>query len=170
MESILQLEDPFDERGRLIASYAFACPNAQVIEALVALQPIVELGAGAGYWARLLRDRGADVFAFDNGSWRGRYHLWSEVVQGNEETLRDYEDRTLLVVMPGRPGFGRIVDAWCGQRMVVVTQGGFPLEDRAMSDETDAIRDGGWTHSLTFTLPDVPKVHMYATFWERQGT
>jgi hypothetical protein len=43
--------------------YAFAAPNEAALCALAALGPLVEVGAGAGYWARLLKMRGAQVGA-----------------------------------------------------------------------------------------------------------
>lgn len=45
--------------------YAYAAPNAAALEALLAQSPLLELGAGTGYWARLLRGAGADVLALD---------------------------------------------------------------------------------------------------------
>jgi hypothetical protein len=45
--------------------YAYAPPNAAALEALLARSPLLELGAGTGYWVRLLRGAGADVLALD---------------------------------------------------------------------------------------------------------
>jgi protein-L-isoaspartate O-methyltransferase len=45
--------------------YAYAPPNTAALEALLARSPLLELGAGTGYWARLLRGAGADVLALD---------------------------------------------------------------------------------------------------------
>src|SRR5687768_14809752 len=50
-------------RQRLFERYAHAIPTTQALRALLALGPILEIGAGAGYWARLLRDLGGDVIA-----------------------------------------------------------------------------------------------------------
>ena len=72
------------------------------------------------------------------------------------------------MVMPGRPGkFGRIIDGWNGERMVIVTQAGFPIEDTMYEDENSALRRGGWKKTLERRLLDFPKVHMFGTFWER---
>src|SRR3954471_21819338 len=59
--------DAFPVLGQLGLSerYSFAIPSNEVLAALRALGPLVEVGAGAGYWARLLRDLGADVVATD---------------------------------------------------------------------------------------------------------
>jgi hypothetical protein len=54
-----------EERHRFIAEFCFAVPNAEAIDLLLAHQPLLEIGAGTGAWAKLLRDRGADVIATD---------------------------------------------------------------------------------------------------------
>jgi hypothetical protein len=46
--------------------FACAIPSERALQAIVALNlPLLEVGAGSGYWARLLRARGVDVLAFD---------------------------------------------------------------------------------------------------------
>jgi hypothetical protein len=52
-------------RPVLVTTYAYAVPSEEVLRALVALGEIVEVGAGGGYWARCLHERGAAVTAFD---------------------------------------------------------------------------------------------------------
>lgn len=50
---------------RIIARYAEAIPTTAVIRRLAALGPIIEVGAGGGYWARLIQDVGGDMIATD---------------------------------------------------------------------------------------------------------
>lgn len=45
--------------------YAFAVPTSEAIAVLKRYSPVVEVGAGTGYWASLLRKAGADVTALD---------------------------------------------------------------------------------------------------------
>ncbi|WP_156028344.1 hypothetical protein [Candidatus Solirubrobacter pratensis] len=40
-------------------------PGREAIQTLTELGPLVELGAGEGYWARILLNHGATVDAFD---------------------------------------------------------------------------------------------------------
>src|SRR5262245_34518575 len=54
-----------DLRGECIKVFGFAVPNAEAIAAIAALSPIVEIGAGTGYWAWMLRNAGVDVIAYD---------------------------------------------------------------------------------------------------------
>ena len=43
----------------------YAVPNDVALEVLAAHAPLVEVGAGTGYWAAVLQQRGVDILAFD---------------------------------------------------------------------------------------------------------
>lgn len=64
-------------RRRLVRKFAWAVPNDAALETLARMSPLVEIGAGRGYWARLVRERGGEVEAYDikgsgeNGVFRG---------------------------------------------------------------------------------------------------
>lgn len=45
---------------------SFAAPNEEALELLAARAPLVEIGAGTGYWARCLAERGAHITAYDS--------------------------------------------------------------------------------------------------------
>src|SRR3979411_2575044 len=49
-----------DRRVWCVRRYAFAVPTDAALATLGRYAPIVELGAGTGYWAFLLRGRGVD--------------------------------------------------------------------------------------------------------------
>jgi hypothetical protein len=91
-------------RHRLVVEFAWAVPNEAALAALVALSPIVEIGAGSGYWAAMLRARGATVHAYDvtvgaANNW-GHTKTWTRVEEGDEARVDDHEDCTLLLCWP----------------------------------------------------------------------
>ena len=45
--------------------YSFAIPCESALEFMKDYSPICEMGAGSGYWAKLLADRGVDIIAYD---------------------------------------------------------------------------------------------------------
>ena len=46
--------------------FSCAIPTEGALQAIADLKmPVVEVGCGSGYWARLLRGRGVDVLAYD---------------------------------------------------------------------------------------------------------
>jgi len=155
-----------DERGQLTSRYAHACPDLQLITSL-ASHPVVELGAGSGYWARLVHDSGGDIAALDNASRSSpMIGVWYSVEFGDESRLTEFEDRTLLIVMPGRPGNAdRFVRVWGGERLVVVTRGGFPFAEDPSFHET-AISDGGWEMVEDRPIPEAVGT-MVVTSWHR---
>lgn len=58
----------FKSRDAMKMQYGFAIPNREAIEAIKPYSPILEAGAGTGYWAEVLRRSGIDVLAVDNRS------------------------------------------------------------------------------------------------------
>ena len=52
-------------RDHLSRKYAFGVPGNDALDCLARYGPLVEIGAGTGYWARCLRERGVDIFAYD---------------------------------------------------------------------------------------------------------
>src|SRR5262249_11415050 len=108
-------------RHDLWDKFGYAIPNDAAIDAIVAMilkhGPIVEVGAGLGFWARLVRDRlgelGMDpkrVFsAYDEapgrlwspGKDRGSVLPWTEVEQGDAaEVARKNARSTLMMIWP----------------------------------------------------------------------
>ena len=78
--------------------YAWACPDERALRALAHFAPggVVEIGAGRGYWAKLLRERGVRVDAFDRAA---PASPWSDVrVGGPEALLGGGEDARLLLL------------------------------------------------------------------------
>jgi hypothetical protein len=70
---------------------------------------VVEVGAGTGYWARLLHDRGVLVTAYDRhpppsqeNQWFARRRPWFPVHRGDETAVTEHPERTLLIVWPTR--------------------------------------------------------------------
>lgn len=52
-------------RFEACSRYAWAIPSPEAIEVIASFGPVIEVGAGTGYWARRLWDAGCDVIATD---------------------------------------------------------------------------------------------------------
>ena len=84
-----------------IPLYGFAIPNDEALEVIKKYSPIIEIGAGAGYWAYCLNQLGVAVEAFDNCSWGTKWvKLWFGVKSGNEITISSYPQHTLFLCWP----------------------------------------------------------------------
>ena len=73
---------------------------ASAAQVLANLGPLIEIGCGCGYWARLLRERGIDVLAFDH-KLPPQKQRWTELKQGGPEVLVGPNSaRTLMLCYP----------------------------------------------------------------------
>ena len=98
-------------RDELLVQFGFAVPDDAALARVARHSPngVVEIGAGLGYWARLLADRGTDVVAYDivpppapDNQWFARVDPGVPVAPGSERAAREHPDRTLLLVWPTR--------------------------------------------------------------------
>lgn len=116
-------------RLQLAQRYAYVLPQPHLVEAVRRYSPIVEIGAGTGYWAHILRLAGADIVAFDQappaGPRENRYHpqarAWSDVREGDASVLVAHPDRALFVCWP--PAFsslGQVLSFYTGDTVIYV--------------------------------------------------
>jgi hypothetical protein len=91
-----------------VRRYAFGVPDRAALAAIKKYAPIVELGAGTGYWAYLLRNRGVDIVAYDlappgqaPNDYKFEPRTWTEVQKGGVEILEQYAERALFLCWPG---------------------------------------------------------------------
>jgi hypothetical protein len=117
----------------LAQRYSYVFPDDRSLAALAGLGPLIEVGAGTGYWASRLRASGVDVVAIDaappDGARENRYHqtpaTWTEVVAGDHTMLTRYPDRALFLCWP--PLFSRLGECltyYHGSVVALVGDGG----------------------------------------------
>ncbi len=105
------VHDPSDRtlRDRAIRDYAFAIPNDDALRTIAEMSPngVVEIGAGTGYWARLLDVAGVDVIACDvapapssDNRWFGATEPWFDVLKSDHRMASAHVERSLLLVWP----------------------------------------------------------------------
>jgi hypothetical protein len=89
--------------------YSYAIPNEEALSTLSEFAPLVEVGAGTGYWAWLLRQRGTDIICYDSSppspdSGQNQFHprarCWSQVLEGDETVVDRHPERTLFLCWP----------------------------------------------------------------------
>lgn len=169
-------------RASLIRRFGFATPTEEALEAIAAASPrgVVELGAGTGYWARLLYERGVDVIAYDvspppssDNQWFAGVTPWYPVAHDDGLVVSEHADRTLLLVWPTRD------ESWAaraaiefheagGRSLVYVGEGpGGPTGD----DELHALL-GHYDRCLAcaYALADRPCVCGVDQLWELRET
>lgn len=85
----------------LVEKYAWAIPDGRALDIIAAFAPLIEVGAGKGYWARLLQGRGVDIIPFDKFL-PSKKAMWTPVRRGGPEVLSTAHasGRALLLCYP----------------------------------------------------------------------
>lgn len=160
-------------RRRLTPHYAWAIPDERALELVGATGRVVEVGAGGGYWAALLRARGVEVHAYDRAPAGTHYSekLWTEVLPGRTKPVERHADSTLFLCWPpyaerfGEIALRRYLRAG-GQRVAYVGEGsGGCCADDAFFELLEAEMTEIESHSI----PQFPGIHDYLTIWERKA-
>jgi hypothetical protein len=101
-----------EARNDLVTGYSFTIPYYDILKKVASYSPIVEIGAGSGYWARCLSEMGADVIAYDSHppgeqspwEWYGVNpwfdDFWYPILEGDESAAAHHPDRTLFLAWP----------------------------------------------------------------------
>jgi len=100
------------KRHDFVSDYSFTIPYHAILKKAASYSPIVEIGAGSGYWARCLSEMGADVIAYDQWPPGGqkpwewyRANPWFEdswypLIEGDDSSSAYHPDRTLFMAWP----------------------------------------------------------------------
>lgn len=144
-------EDHEAVRERFVYEYAWAVPNRPAVEAIVEYGPVVEIGAGLGYWGWLVEQLGGDYVGYDpdprtqlndpeaavredivaRGDRHGRefedfvHDGWTDVREGDHRAAADHPDRTLFLCWPSQDAdwAHKALDAYDGDTLVYVGEG-----------------------------------------------
>jgi len=91
-------------RHVLVRHYAWSIPSPGDIlwlEKILDGRGVVEIGAGSGYWAWQLRQRGIEVVAVDNRDWGYEWEImWSPVDDGGISVASYHPDKALMLIWP----------------------------------------------------------------------
>lgn len=119
-------------RTRIARDYSWAVPSEEALQEITKFSPVVEMGAGTGYWAYLLQNLGCDIVAYDehppNLAGEGLINAWhsngvyAQVLQAKPSVLKRHPDRTLFLCWP--PQFGSMarecLTHWKGKYLIYV--------------------------------------------------
>lgn len=93
----------YQNREEAVRRFGFAIPCAEALDAIAALSPLVEVGAGTGYWSALLTKRGADIIATDITANGYSFAIGSVIAIETLDAVsavQKYPDRNVLAVWP----------------------------------------------------------------------
>lgn len=155
-------------------TYAWAIPNDEAICTLVKHSPIIEIGAGRGYWAGLAASAGASILAFDSNpptkqavnNWHRQPGTFFEVSKADLDVVRLYSDRTLFLCWPphGSDVALRTIQNYKGKTVIYVG------DDGNVSSGTPEFYKEMSTYFTLVQVVHIPKwpgIHDRLEVWQR---
>lgn len=110
--------------------YSFAVPDADALMLIDEFSPngVVEIGAGTGYWAKMLKMiAGVDVVCYDDYSWETIEHgSFYPVTKANHQLVAAaHPERTLMLCWPPlrEPMASETLRAYTGSTLVYIGEG-----------------------------------------------
>lgn len=122
-------------RKKLIWAYSWAVPSAEAIGVLASHAPLVEVGAGTGYWAWLVKQHGAKIIAYDENA--SQPPRWTEVEHGDARAIARHEGSNLFLCWPSyeSPMAFEALTHFKGERVIYVGELGGRTADHKFHDE-----------------------------------
>jgi hypothetical protein len=173
-----------------VSLYAWAVPSEDAIRAIVECGPVVEIGAGSGYWASLIAQLGGDVVAYDQYEPKNNKDYpfeqgWFPVQKGGPEKAAEHPDRALFLCWPPyNSSFAlECLKAYQGNTVIFVGEGsgGCTADDdffRAMGEHVYSWGDDGeaeerpvsneWEKAKEINIPQWDGIHDYLTIYRRR--
>lgn len=165
-----------EARDRLVREYAWAVPTKTALQHILRHSPIVEMGAGIGYWAYLIRAMGGDIIAYDKWTnnknafginmWHSPRKEFTRIDHGDPKILAEHSDRTLFLCWPpyNDPMAADCLKYWKGKTLIHVGENG-----RATADaEFFQILEESFSQTMQLKIPQWLGIHDAFTIWVRK--
>jgi hypothetical protein len=163
-----QLLDAGERRRELASIFSWAIPTEEALDVLARYAPLVECGAGMGYWTALLRARGVDAIAYDlappGANKRNQYHRsgrepWTAIHRGSSAAAAHrHEERTLVLCWPPYDDDAASYAALRAYRGDIVVYIGEPGEGATGSVRFHRELQLNWTLAEELELPHWPRL------------
>lgn len=173
----MSFDSGYGDRSRMVREYSWAIPNDAALDALANRAPLVEIGAGGGYWAHLLRERDVDIVAYDPELWhttepgiKEKQRVWTEVELGGGEAVARHRDRTLFLCWPSyRDDWSDLtLEAYMdvgGQTVALIGEDEYGCTG---SERFHDLLRAHFDEVAEVEIPQWPGIHDYLGIWERR--
>ena len=156
-------------RMKFIRTFGFAIITQAAIRLMGRYGPLLEVGAGTGYWAMELSQAGVNIVATDPtpGMFYESSPLWSRIdAVGGTEALEKYPGRNLLLCWPDRDRWPGDVLAECSSKYVIhVGEGrdGCTGDDRMFD-----LLESRYLLEQELEIPRFREIHDRVEIWRRR--
>ena len=116
------------KRDKAVKEFAWAIPNQKALELLVDYSPLIEMGAGTGYWASLVQQMGGEIISYDIKPYKNEQAngQFTKVLKGGPEVLKKYPNYNLFLCWPpyNDPMAFECLNTFTGRYLIYVGEGG----------------------------------------------
>jgi hypothetical protein len=162
----------YSSRQELVRKYSWAIPNDEAINYLVSLSPIIEIGAGAGYWASLIRMMGGEIIALDKDPYKNHWAEgnWTQVDKFTsyyQLRKKAYSNHTLFLCWPPYDDSMAFdcLKKYQGSRLVYIGEGwGGCTADDAFFD----LLNNEWEKDISIDIPQWDGMRDYLISYRRK--
>lgn len=151
------------ERDAFIRHWGNSIPCAEAIDALRMLGPLLEIGAGSGYWSAILSRAGHDVIATDIGLGLGRggfeigAHFPVDLLAA-ADAIQAHPDRDVFCSWPDEPpaswAAGAVNGMRPGRTLALISDGPGGV---CGADALYAVLGASFEHVATVEIPQFPE-------------
>lgn len=172
-------EYKYNRREQFINEYGWSVPDREAIESIkefVGNEPIIEIGAGYGLWAKLLQDAGVTVKATDLLQEPEEHHMYNPKAR----SFTDVEQMSHQDAMQAYGHYGVLMLAWPpydesmaaetlktfrGNKLVYVGEGSGGC---TADDEFCSILTSNWQNVGRVNIPQWWGIHDDLSLWVRK--
>ena len=157
-------------REKLVKKFSWAIPNREALAAIAALgKPIVELGAGSGYWAMLLQKMGVTIIPVDREPPPNifAHNTYTQIIKGSCECLSGYPGYVLMLCWPPycTPLAADAVKAYQGNTIIYIGEG---YGGCTGDDEFHVLLNNGWELTQEIRIPQWYGMHDFMGIYQRK--
>ena len=155
-------------RMKFIRTFGFAILNVETVQLIREYSPILEVGAGTGYWTMELAQAGVDILATDPtpGMYFEGSSLWTNVDMINgPEAMEKHPGRNLLICWPDREEWPSEVVAEFNCRHIIYV--GEPRDGCTGNKRMFDILDERYELETRLEIPRFQKIHDQLEIWRR---
>ena len=166
----------YERRTEFTHKYSWSIPTEEALATIAKYAPVVEIGAGTGLWAAMLRARGVDILAYDAhppypdseaNAWHRNVKMFTHIEVGGPEKAELYPNRSLMLSWPpyDEPMASDCLAYYSGPHVIYIGEGsggctGDELFHDTLYKEFEEIE--------SVRLPQWHGIHDYLSVWRRK--
>lgn len=157
-------------RADLTSKYSWAVPNELAIKTISKYSPLIEIGAGTGYWAKLISNCGAKIICFDEYIYNNPYRhriKYVPIYKGNHLILNKFSHKmNLFLSWPphGDDMAFECLKAFKGKYLIYIGEfeDGCTANDKFFNE-----LDNNWRMIDSVYIPQWDGIHDYLAIFKR---